>query len=198
MHLSLPTSESPPTVYPVILSVPETDRRLKGREKVSMLSRHARRALEISAQKSQAVLPDLPKDADGVPLPVDGHYWSLTHKPEYVGGVVAGSRIGIDIEKIRNCSAPLFRKTAHEEEWDLSDMDPDDLFSRYWTSKEAVLKASGTGVKDLLKCRVVEIVSRDRLLIEYRDEIWSLEHFLFNGHIASITIDAFQVEWTLL
>jgi 4'-phosphopantetheinyl transferase len=199
MPLNLPMDKyKMHTIYPVILPVPEKSRGLTGREKVSALSRHARCALEISGEKSGAVLHNPPKDPNGVPLPVDGNYWSLTHKSEYVGGVVAGSRIGIDIEKIRDCSKSLFRKTAHDFEWDLSDMDPFELFFRYWTSKEAVLKASGTGVKDLLKCRIVEIVSDNYLVINYRNEIWPVEHFFFNGHIASINKDAFHIEWTLL
>ena len=186
------------TIYPVILPVPDKDRDLTGRKKVSALSRHARRALEISGKKSGVVFHSLPKDPNGVPLPVDGNYWSLTHKSGYVGGVVAGSRIGIDIEKIRDCSKSLFRKTAHDIEWDLSDMDPFELFFRYWTSKEAVLKASGTGVKDLLKCRIVEIVNDNHLIIDYRNEIWPIEHFFFNGYIASVNKDEFHIEWTLL
>ncbi|MBU4101004.1 MAG: hypothetical protein KKH20_06460 [Proteobacteria bacterium] len=92
------------TIYPVILAVPEEIRQLTGKNRVLNLSKHARQALEISAQKSCIHLSDLLKDKNGAPLPFNGNYWSLTHKPDYVGGVVASTRIGIDIEKIRPCS----------------------------------------------------------------------------------------------
>lgn len=186
-----------PILYPVILAVPDKEQKLTGREKVANLSNHARRALEISAQKSCIELGDLTKNENGAPLPFDGNYWSLTHKPIYVGGVIAPTQIGIDIEKIRPCSKALFRKTANESEWGLSDADSFKLFFRYWTSKESVLKASGTGIRDLSKCRIVQIIDHNHLVINYEDRKWLIEHFYFDGHIASVVKNDFDVEWTI-
>jgi 4'-phosphopantetheinyl transferase len=185
-----------PIIYPVILAVPDKEQQLKGREKVSFLSKHARKALEISAQKSRIQLTYLKKDEKGVPLPFNGHYWSLTHKSKYVAAVIASTPIGIDIEKIRSCSKALFRKTARDSEWKLSDTDPFILFYRYWTSKESVLKASGTGIRDLSKCRIIQIIDDNHLVIDYRNQEWLLEHFYFDEHIASIVKNDFHVEWT--
>lgn len=186
-----------PILYPVILAVPDKEQKLTGREKVANLSNHARRALEISAQKSCIELGDLTKNENGAPLPFGGNYWSLTHKPRYVGGVIAPTQIGIDIEKIRPCSKALFRKTANESEWGLSDADSFKLFFRYWTSKESVLKASGTGIRDLSKCRIVQIIDHNHLVINYEDRKWLIEHFYFDGHIASVVKNDFDVEWTI-
>jgi 4'-phosphopantetheinyl transferase len=182
-------------VYPVILAVPENERRLTGREKVSFLSIHARRALEISAQKRQIQLGDLKKNESGVPLPFNGNYWSVTHKAEYVGGVIAQARIGIDLEKIRSVKEAIYRKTARESEWGLSDSDKVALFFRYWTSKESVLKASGTGIRDLLKCRIKRIIDDNHLVVNYRERDWIVEHFYFNGHIASLIKNNVDVKW---
>ena len=186
-----------PILYPVILAVPDKEQKLTGREKVANLSNHARRALEISAQKSCIELGDLTKSENGAPLPFGGNYWSLTHKPRYVGGVIAPTQIGIDIEKIRPCSKALFRKTANESEWGLSDADSFKLFFRYWTSKESVLKASGTGIRDLSKCRIAQIIDHNHLVINYEDRKWLIEHFYFDGHIASVVKNDFDVEWTM-
>lgn len=183
-------------IYPVILAVPENERRLTGREKVSFLSIHARRALEISAQKRQIQLGDLKKNESGVPLPFNGNYWSVTHKAEYVGGVIAQARIGIDLEKIRSVKEAIYRKTARENEWGLSDSDKVALFFRYWTSKESVLKASGTGIRDLLKCRIKRIIDDNHLVVNYRERDWIVEHFYFNGHIASLIKNNVDVKWT--
>jgi 4'-phosphopantetheinyl transferase len=185
-----------PIIYPVILAVPDKKQTLKGREKVSFLSKHARKALEISAQKSHIQLTNLKKDEKGVPLPFNGHYWSLTHKSKYVAAVIASTPIGIDIEKIRSCSKALFRKTARDSEWKLSNTEPFILFYRYWTSKESVLKASGTGLRDLSKCRIISIIDDNHLVVDYRDQEWLLEHFYFDEHIASIVKNDFHVEWT--
>lgn len=186
-----------PIIYPVILPVPEKDQQLNGRKKVASLSRHARQALEISARKSGIVLPDLIKNENGAPLPFNGTYWSLTHKIQYVGAVVASARIGIDIEEIRPCSKALFKKAADQTEWDLADNISFKLFFRFWTSKECVLKAVGTGIKGLSKCRIVEIIDQDNLLIDYQGQPWRIEHSFFDGHIASVVKNDFDIRWTI-
>jgi len=185
-----------PIIYPVILAVPDKKQQLRGMEKVSFLSKHARKALEISAKKSRIQLTCLKKDEKGVPFPFNGHYWSLTHKSKYVAAVIASAPMGIDIEQIRSCSTALFRKTARDSEWKLSDTDPFILFYRYWTSKESVLKASGTGIRDLSKCRIIKIIDDTHLVVDYRDQEWFLEHFYFDTHIASVVKNDFHVEWT--
>lgn len=183
------------TICPVILAVPNKKRQLTGREKVSFLSRHARRALEISAQKSQIQLGDLKKDKNGVPLPFNGNYWSITHKIGYVAGVISRERIGIDLEKIRPVKAALYNKTARESEWGLSNTDKAVLFFRYWTSKESILKASGTGIRDLLKCRIKQIIDDRHLVVDYKEQHWIVEHFYFNGHMASVVKNNVDVKW---
>jgi 4'-phosphopantetheinyl transferase len=185
-------------IYPVILAVPNKKQQLTGRQKVSFLSRYARKALEMSAQKSRIQLGDFKKDENGVPLPFDGNYWSVTHKTGYVGGVIAKTRIGIDLEKVRPFKEALYRKTARESEWGLSDSDKMALFFRYWTSKESVLKASGTGIRDLSKCRIKRIIDDRHLVINYKERNWYIEHFYFNGHIASVVNNNVDVEWTFL
>ena len=55
------------TLFPVILPVREADPSLSGAEKVARLSRIAREALQLSAQKSGVTLGDLEKDDDDVP-----------------------------------------------------------------------------------------------------------------------------------
>jgi 4'-phosphopantetheinyl transferase len=182
-------------IYPVILAVPNQKQQLTGREKVSFLSRHARRALEISAQKRKIQLGDLEKNENGVPLPFNGNYWSVTHKTGYVAGVISRERIGIDLEKIRPFKEALYKKAASENEWELSDTDKIALFFRYWTSKESVLKASGTGIRDLLKCRITRIIDDKHLVVNYRENNWVVEHFFFNGHIASVVKNNVDVKW---
>ncbi|MEE4262698.1 MAG: 4'-phosphopantetheinyl transferase superfamily protein [Desulfobacteraceae bacterium] len=171
----------------------------KPRDRVKFLSRHARLALKLSAQKSDLPLGELNQDENGAPLPFNNVYWSITHKTHYVGGVVAPAPIGIDIERIRECAPGLFARTAGDREWALADPDKDSLltFFRYWTSKEALVKTSGSGLRDLLKCQVTRIIDERHLQIRYSGREWLIEHFYFDQHIASITQDAYQIEWTL-
>jgi 4'-phosphopantetheinyl transferase len=186
-------------IYPFILAVPEEVGDYKPRERVKFLSRHARRALEKSAEISSLRIDRLEKDENGAPLPFNDIYWSITHKTQYVGGVVAPTPIGIDIERIRECSRGLFAKTAGDREWALAGPEKNSLitFFRYWTSKEALVKTSGSGLKDLLKCRVTRVIDDRHLQIRYKDREWLIEHFYFDQHLASITQNTYRVEWTL-
>jgi len=183
-------------LQPVILAVPDAVKDLKPKERVKFLSRHARRALEMSAEKSRIRLGELAQDERNAPLPCNGTFWSITHKTEYVGGVVAPSPIGIDIEKIYARTKSLFPKTASEAEWALADKSTATFF-RYWTAKEAVLKAAGTGLKGLSRCRVVRIRDDHHLDIEYENKKWQVAHTYFEDHIASIVQNHFQIDWTI-
>ena len=183
-------------IYPVILAVPAAAKELTPKERVKFLSRHARRALEMSADKSGIRIDELHQDERNAPLPFRGTYWSITHKNEYVGGVVSLSPTGIDIEKIGPRTKSLFRKTADEAEWALADQTFTTFF-RYWTAKEAVLKAVGIGLKDLSKCRISRIAGSHHLDIAYDGKIWQIEHYFFGNHIASIVKNDFVIEWTM-
>ncbi len=184
-------------IHPVILSVDKADRLLKGRLMVQALSFRARQALYRSAKKSGVVLPELSKDQNRTPLPINGVYWSISHKPAYVAGVVANRQIGIDLEKIRPCSNALIRKVAGEKEWALvgNGSDQDDIFFRFWTAKEAVLKAEGIGLQGLSRCKIISLPATNQVRIDYNDKIWLIEQFRFNGHIAAVIKNNFQVNW---
>jgi 4'-phosphopantetheinyl transferase len=186
------------TIYPVILSVPDPYKRLAAREKVLKLSEHARKALAESSQKSGFLIKHLCKDENGMPLPCNGTFWSITHKTDYVAGVCALNKTGIDIEKIKHCSKALFKKTAHDDEWALAQTeDSFKLFFRYWTAKESVIKADGNGIKDLLRCRITRIIDDTHLMVYFNNKDWHIEHVYFDGHIASVVKNSQTVQWII-
>jgi len=187
------------TICPVILPVPAEVAAYKPKDRVIFLSRHARSALQLSAEKSGVRLGELVKDENGVPQPFEGTFWSVTHKTQYVAGVAAPTPIGIDVERIRSFSEGLFKKTASDQEWALADMekDPVTAFFRFWTAKEAVLKATGIGIRDLLKCRVHQIVDDHHLRIRYERQDWLIEHFEFDRHIAAIVQNRYRIDWSV-
>ena len=185
------------TIYPVILAVPESVKYQMPKERVQFLSRHARRALAISAEKSGVRLGKLEQDERNAPLPVDGIYWSITHKTEYVGGVIAPYPVGIDIEKICSRTKALFQKIATDAEWSLADKTVKTFF-RYWTAKEAVLKAGSIGLRALSKCRVIQVPDEQHLDIEYDAGTYRIQHHYYDDHIASIVKNSFNIDWTLV
>ena len=184
-------------IYPVILPVPSQDRKLKGGERVKTLSRLARQALEISAAKCRLRFGELSKDAHGVPLPFDGHYWSLTHKSKYVGAVISLQKTGIDIEEVRTISDPMFQRVADDREWRLAGPRSEMLFFRFWTAKEAVLKAEGVGMAGISTCVVTRLLDRQHLEIAYRDKRYLIEQVYFNGHVAAVVKNQLDSQWTI-
>jgi len=185
-------------IYPVILPVPAEVRQLPPKQRVRSLSGCARQALALSAGRLGVRLGALEKDDRGAPIPCHGHFWSLSHKPDYVGGVVAPAAIGLDIERLRPCSAGLRRKTANAAEWALlGSGDVQTTFFRYWTAKEAVLKVRGEGLRDLSRCRIDRILDPTHLRVDYAGETWTVEHFFFEDHVAAVAAVGFRVEWTL-
>jgi len=183
-------------IFPVILPVSGADKRLKGRDKVKALSRLARSALMTSCEKSGLSLETFPKNDKGVPLPVGGVHWSLTHKSDMVGGVASLSPVGMDLEVIRPVNHALLAKVADDDEWRLVNGDRQHAFFRFWTAKEAVLKAVGKGMVGLSRCRVVAVVDDTRMTLAYDDTRWPVAHFWFDGRVAALTAQHFSVSWT--
>jgi 4'-phosphopantetheinyl transferase len=187
-------------IYPVILQVQSVDyARLSPKDRAAHLSRLARRALEISSEKIGAGLrvDHLKKNERGVPLPVDGWHWSLTHKPEFTGAVVSQAPAGMDLEKIKPIPARVYQKIAEKEEWDQVDLSVPESFFRYWTAKESVIKLAGTGLKDLSWCRIRRILDPEHLIIGYKDQDWLIEHLYFEGHIASVVKNVSHIHWVM-
>lgn len=190
--------ETASPLYPVIIPVPDADRHLKGRSKVQALSRLARLALAKSSERSGLHLETLPKDEKGVPLPINGVHWSLTHKSDVVGGVAAPFPVGIDLETVRPVTDSLLAKVADAHEWQLAGGDLQRHFFRFWTAKEAVLKAVGKGMVGLSRCRVTRIINDTRMILSYDDTRWPVVHFWFDGHVAAITPYHRDVVWTFI
>jgi 4'-phosphopantetheinyl transferase len=184
-------------IYPVILSVPSQNQGLKGRERVKTLSWLARQALEICARKCRLQLGALTKDAQGVPQPFDGHYWSLTHKPSFVGAVISLQKTGIDIEEIRSISDAMYKRVAGDKEWQLGGSRSQELFFRFWTAKEAALKAEGLGMAGLSKCIITRILGRTHLELVCQGNHYLIEHMYVKDHIASVVKNQLESQWTI-
>jgi len=185
------------TLFPVVMPVIEADRNPSGKEAVDRLSCIAREALKVSAQKSQVKLGELFKDGNGVPCPVGGIYWSLSHKPKYVAAVVSLDRVGIDIEEIKPRTESLFARVAGDEEWELKQKSWDTLF-RYWTAKEAVLKVIGIGIGGLRTCRVTSVPDENHITLDYRGQFFLVEQLRHDNHIASVLKGDNEIDWIVM
>ncbi|MBC2714417.1 MAG: 4'-phosphopantetheinyl transferase superfamily protein [Desulfobacteraceae bacterium] len=189
--------KKPNIIYPVVLKVPIEKQALTGRDSVRFLRRYARQAVIASAQKTGFDLSILAKDRNGGPIPSNGVYWSLSHKPEYVVGVTASNQIGIDIEPIRPVGPALVNKILDNNEQQLSGTVSDEMFFRCWTAKEAVLKAVGVGLKGLSQCKIHRIIDKRALAVSYRQKHWIIEHAYYDNHVVSVVQKDQTVQWDL-
>ncbi|MDH4368194.1 MAG: 4'-phosphopantetheinyl transferase superfamily protein [Dehalococcoidia bacterium] len=185
------------TLFPVVMPVIEAERKPSGKEAVDHLSWIAREALNVSAQKSRVKLGELVKDGNGVPCPVDGIYWSLSHKPKYVAAVVSNDRVGIDIEETKSRTDSLFARVAGNAEWELKDKSWDTLF-RYWTAKEAVLKVIGIGIGGLRTCRITSLPDENHITLDYGGQLFLVEQLLHNNHIVSVLKGDNEIDWIIM
>jgi len=170
---------------------------LSGKEKVARLGHIARQALKLSAQQSQAELGELVKDEQGVPCPVAGIYWSLSHKPRYVAAVVSRDKIGIDIEEMKPRAESLFARVASDDEWQVLDRSWNTLY-RYWTAKEAILKVIGIGIGGLRTCRIISVRDDHHVTLDYQGQSFLVEQLLHDGHIVSVLKDGHRIEWVIV
>ena len=161
------------------------------------MSRIAREALLLSAERSGVVLGNLVKDEDDVPCPFEGTHWSVSHKPKCVAAVVSNDRIGIDIEEIQPRNEPVFELVASDEEWALGNDRSWNTFFRFWTAKEAVLKAEGIGIGGLKKCRIISVPDDVRIELGYRGHLFQVEQLYYHNHIVSVLKDDNEIQWVI-
>ena len=183
-------------LFPVLLQVASDVQCLKGRQKVTLLSKHARQALRLSADRTGVALPELLKDQDDVPLPSGDYHWSVSHKTKYVAAVISTDKTGIDIEEIKPRSRSIFSYVAGDEEWELCGGKSWDSLYRCWTAKEAVVKAAGTGLAGMRSCQVVAVPDENHITVFYQDRLHTVEQLRHDEHIVAVLKDDNEVEWT--
>lgn len=172
---------------------------MTGKESVAELSRMARDAARISARMSGVALGAFNKDSSGVPMPLNGVFWSISHKPKVVAGVVSTVRIGLDIEQIKPVSDRLVHKILDSGELELfHHVEKSLAFFKGFTAKEAVLKKTGVGIRGLSDCKIIERVDEKKLLVQYLNHHYWVENYYFDGYLASVTKNSGDVQWTVV
>ena len=164
----------------------------------------ARRALQKAMHYSGLYLyAPISFDRRGAPKPQRGIHFTLTHKQQWAGALVGRCRLGFDVEKLRRIRLRrTFEHIANTKEWALfQSRNQTENFFRVWTAKEAVLKAIGTGLRDLSRCHLVHVTPRRgstaRLTLSCKGRRWHVLQHFFKGHLASLTLTSprQQVRW---
>ena len=184
----------PLPLRPVLLAVDPGAR--QGRARVDFLSDRARDAARRSAARSGLILDKFPKSEDGVPLPCDGVFWSLTHKDRMAGGLADLSPAGLDVEFVTPRDEALLDYVGCASEWAALGGRDWGRFFRLFTAKEATLKRLGVGIAGLRACRA-EGWNGGRLVLGYKGERTEVEFFETAGHLAAVAATGRAVEWTV-
>jgi hypothetical protein len=103
-------------IQPVLIRIPFQSG-LSGAQKVERQRRFARIALDHCARRSGLPAGEWPQTAERVPVPRDGYYWSMAHKPRFAAAVISPSPVGIDIEVVTPRERDLSAAVASPEEW---------------------------------------------------------------------------------
>ncbi len=116
-----------------------------------------------------------------------GWHFSLSHSGEYAACVLAREPVGIDIQKIRPVDAGVPLRCFSEEERQRlrAAKSPEEELIRIWTLKEAVVKASGQGLRQDLRCVNASAG---------RCKTWQIEDYIVSVYCAGICESPDQIK----
>ncbi|MCO5234102.1 MAG: 4'-phosphopantetheinyl transferase superfamily protein [Chitinophagales bacterium] len=99
-------------------------------------------------------------------FPID---FNISHSGEYVALLIAEEECGIDIEQHREINISIFKRQFTDTEFDTINNSSNSVkeFFKFWTIKEAAIKADGRGMAVLSN---VQILSSSELMIE--NNLW--------------------------
>ena len=150
--MSAPTPHPRPLLV-VVHTLPEAARALRGKERVDAQRAAARAARAEAARLVGAGETQFVQATDGKPLPAGPWHWSVSHGGDLVAAVVHTAPVGVDVELIADRRPEVIARVVLEQERPFLPLVGG--FTRAWTAKEAVLKATQLGLSGLGRVRVV-------------------------------------------
>ena len=102
-------------------------------------------------------------NGQGKPFLTDGPFFSISHCKAGIAVATDDKPVGIDIEAIRHADEELISRTMNDGERKQIHNDRD--FTRFWTQKEAVVKAEGTGIMSFEQLQTV-LSENDKWTVE--------------------------------
>lgn len=95
----------------------------------------------------------------------DGPFFNISHSGSIVLISIGDVISGVDVEKMRKIDISLFQRqfTPAEKKIMYGSQNPEEVFFRFWSIKEAAIKADGRGVEVLSQ---TEIINSESIKIE--------------------------------
>ncbi len=132
-------------------------------------------------------LEDLEYTVYNRPCFKNGIDFNISHSGQYVVCALSDSNIvGVDIEEIKPIDIRDFKNSWQERELEAiqNSSDQQREFYKYWTRKEAVIKADGGGLN--LPLREIDVTNNFVLV---RNKRWFLQRVPFDGYSCYIAVD---------
>jgi hypothetical protein len=183
-------------IRPHVVSVPVAAQGMRGEERVQDLSLRAKDAAAMSAMASGHAVPAFEKDDLDRPVPTNGVYWGVAHKPTMVVGVTSHRPVAVDVEFIKERKDYQIAGALSTHEHRILGGSALDAYFLAWVAKEAVLKLKGVGLSHLSRTAIIDAWS-DGALVAYDTEVQQVGYAFFNQHVAAITAPSREVVWTL-
>jgi 4'-phosphopantetheinyl transferase len=155
------------------------------------------KALLIRGLKELALkgysMPDLKFTAFERPYFDDRVDFNIAHSGRFIVCALSlTNKVGIDVEEIKPISLEDFEANFSEEEWIKIYADEDQYrgFYKFWTKKEAFLKAIGLGLN--VPLREAEVLGDT---IEWNGQVWFLQEMeLDKEHVFHLSSNGFRPE----
>lgn len=148
-----------------------------------MLLKHALHEMRIANE-----LSDLKYSAYGRPYLENCLDFNISHAYNLIACTFSTQgKIGIDVEKIRDVEISDFQNIFHEQEWAvlMAETKPAERFFKFWTAKEAIVKADGSGLNAAVNHLLINGGS-----VCLNDTVWFYREIsLCKGYIAHIASD---------
>lgn len=121
-------------------------------------------------------------------------HFNLSHSGTMVMAAFSDREVGCDIEKMGKENLKLAKRFFHPEEWKVLEYadDKQELYYRYWTLKESVMKLNGKGMGLPLNsfCICMEKDKSLRAEVDGRMKPYDLREYALSGYRAALCAEA--------
>jgi hypothetical protein len=128
---------------------------LPGALRLSNQREAAREAGRECARRFRLELGDFPRDECGLPRPVAGWHWSLSHGRHWVAAVVHPEPVALALERVQVRRQELVRAAVRREELECLGGFRWERFARLLSAKRAVLGLAGARLARLSELQLV-------------------------------------------
>ena len=118
----------------------------------------------------------------------EGFFFNISHSGNLIVYASSGKSIGVDVESEKSVQPEKFRRFFSPEEMKMlsSDPEPEKLFFRIWTVREAFTKMTGLGIAMLEQELPIDHAKKQ---VQYQGKSYSFETTEYQDHVISLCME---------